>query len=95
VEIVYTKRTRKIAGAGLDIYWTEPRVGEPSPPKELFKMDNVILTPHIGSVTHETPDKMATAAATNLIAMIKGETPRICSTPRCWSHRARAYSNFG
>jgi glyoxylate reductase len=66
---------RKIAGAGLDVYWTEPPVGEPSPPEELFKMDNVILTPHIGSATHESRDKMATAAAANLIAMIKGERP--------------------
>jgi glyoxylate reductase len=66
---------RKIAGAGLDVYWTEPPVGEPSPPEELFRMDNVILTPHIGSATHESRDKMATAAAANLIAMIKGERP--------------------
>jgi glyoxylate reductase len=65
----------RIAGAGLDVYWTEPPVGEPSPPKELFKMDNVILTPHIGSSTWESRRKMAMMAAENAIAMIKGERP--------------------
>lgn len=68
-------REGRIAGAGLDVYWTEPPVGEPAPPEELFKMDNVILTPHIGSATWESRDQMAMLAADNMIAMIKGETP--------------------
>ena len=64
-----------IAGAGLDVYWTEPPVGEPRPPEELFKMDNVILTPHIGSAAHESRSAMAMLAARNVIAMIDGEKP--------------------
>jgi glyoxylate reductase len=73
--LIEALQEKKIAGAGLDVYWSEPPVGEPSPPEELFKMDNVILTPHIGSATYESRDKMAAAAAANLIAMIKGERP--------------------
>jgi glyoxylate reductase len=68
-------REGRIAGAGLDVYWTEPPVGEPAPPEELFTMDNVILTPHIGSATWESRDAMSMLAARNMIAMIKGETP--------------------
>ena len=68
-------REGRIAGAGLDVYWTEPPVGEPAPPEELYKMDNVILTPHIGSATWESRDQMSMLAAENMIAMIKGETP--------------------
>ena len=68
-------REGRIAGAGLDVYWTEPPVGEPAPPEELFKMDNVILTPHVGSATWESRDQMAMLAAENMIAMINGETP--------------------
>jgi glyoxylate reductase len=68
-------RERRIAGAGLDVYWTEPPVGEPAPPPELFKLDNVILTPHIGSATHESRHAMARMAAENLVAMIEGRTP--------------------
>ncbi len=68
-------RSGAIAGAGLDVFWTEPPVGEPAPPEELFKMDNVILTPHIGSATYESRTLMSMMAAENMIAMIKGETP--------------------
>jgi glyoxylate reductase len=68
-------REGRIAGAGLDVYWTEPPVGEPHPPEELFKMDNVILTPHLGSAASESREEMAMLAAQNLIAMIRGETP--------------------
>jgi glyoxylate reductase len=68
-------REGRIAGAGLDVYWTEPPVGEPAPPEELYKMDNVILTPHIGSATWESRDQMAMLAVENMVAMIKGETP--------------------
>jgi phosphoglycerate dehydrogenase-like enzyme len=43
-------RTRKIAMAGLDVYWQEPLpVDHP-----LNKLPNVVMTPHIGYSTEET-----------------------------------------
>lgn len=80
-------REGRIAGAGLDVYWTEPPVGEPSPPEELFKMDNVILTPHIGSATWEARRQMSLLAAENLIAMIRGERPRNLLNPGALGER--------
>jgi glyoxylate reductase len=80
-------RERRIAGAGLDVYWTEPPVGEPTPPEELFKMDNVILTPHIGSATWESRHEMARMAAENLVAMINGELPPNLLNPDALSQR--------
>jgi glyoxylate reductase len=80
-------RERRIAGAGLDVYWTEPPVGEPAPPEELFKMDNVILTPHIGSATWESRHEMARMAAENLVAMINGELPPNLLNPDALSQR--------
>ena len=68
-------RGGRIAGAGLDVYWNEPPVSEPAPSPALFKFDNVILTPHIGSATHEARDAMALAVVDNLRAMISGERP--------------------
>lgn len=38
----------KIAGAGLDVYTHEPQV-----PERLRQLDNVVLSPHMGSSTHE------------------------------------------
>jgi glyoxylate reductase len=74
----------KIAGAGLDVYWCEPPVGEPAPSPELFKMDNVILTPHMGSSTWESRREMATLAARNIVAMIKGVQPPDLLNPETW-----------
>jgi glyoxylate reductase len=68
-------RRGAIAGAGLDVYWQEPPVGEPAPSPELFGFDNVILTPHIGSATHEARDAMALSVVENLRAMIEGRRP--------------------
>ncbi len=42
-------RTRRIAGAGLDVFWQEPLSNE----HELCRMDNVLLTPHLGYAIRE------------------------------------------
>lgn len=68
-------REGKIAGAGLDVYWQEPPVGEPAPRPELFAFPNVILTPHIGSATVEARERMSLAVVDNLRAMIEGRRP--------------------
>src|ERR687897_2745896 len=57
--------------AGLVVYEEEPKVH----PK-LLELENVVLAPHIGSATIETRDKMATLAAENLAAVLRGEQPR-------------------
>jgi D-3-phosphoglycerate dehydrogenase len=46
-------RSGKLSFAGLDVFENEPLVDS-----ELLRMDNVILTPHIAGVTHESFDRM-------------------------------------
>ena len=41
-------RERRIAGAGLDVYESEP-----APPQELVGLDNVLLTPHVAGWSPE------------------------------------------
>ncbi|CAM8940674.1 unnamed protein product [Rhodiola kirilowii] len=53
----------RIAGAGLDVFENEPHV-----PEELFKLDNVVLLPHVGSGTIETRQAMADLVIANLEA---------------------------
>ena len=60
----------RIFAAGLDVYEEEPKVH----PK-LLELENVVLAPHIGSATFETRDRMATLAAENLVAVLRGEQP--------------------
>ncbi|MDB5719354.1 MAG: D-glycerate dehydrogenase [Sphingomonas bacterium] len=60
----------RIAGAGLDVYETEPKV-EPA----LLGLENVVLLPHLGSATAETRVAMGMRVARNLDAFFAGETP--------------------
>jgi glyoxylate reductase len=61
---------RRIAAAGLDVYEREPRV-EP----RLLGLDNVVLSPHLGSATVETRTAMAELAARNAISVLTGQGP--------------------
>ena len=60
-----------IAGAGLDVFETEP-VSHESP---LLGLDNIVLTPHLASGSIETRTKMATTAATNIVSVLQGRVP--------------------
>ena len=51
---------KKILGAGLDVYQNEPYKGP------LTKLENVILTPHIGSYAKELRVQMEMEAVENL-----------------------------
>jgi lactate dehydrogenase-like 2-hydroxyacid dehydrogenase len=51
----------EIAGAGLDVFEHEPEV-----PAALCAMDNVVLTPHVGSATWETRAAMGDLVCENL-----------------------------
>ena len=68
--LIAALRERRIAGAGLDVFENEPAL-DPG----FFALDNVVLTPHIGSSTRATRLAMANLAADNLIAALSGATP--------------------
>jgi glyoxylate reductase len=55
-------------GAGLDVFAHEPHV-----PEELYGLDNVVLTPHIGSSTVETRAAMTRVVVDNVLAFLRGE----------------------
>ena len=60
-----------IAGAGLDVFETEP-IDKNNP---LLKKNNVIILPHIGSATRETRAKMSKVAALNISNILEGKPP--------------------
>jgi glyoxylate reductase len=64
-------QNRRIFAAGLDVYEEEPRVHP-----RLLELENAVLAPHIGSASIETRNKMATLAAENLAAVLRGEEPK-------------------
>jgi len=57
-----------IAGAGLDVFETEPHA-----PDELTSLPNVVLTPHIGGNTRESHTAMQGCVVANLTAFFAGE----------------------
>jgi glyoxylate reductase len=80
----------RLAGAGLDVYENEPRV-EPA----LLKMDNVVLTPHLGSAVAELRESMAHVVVDNILAIIEGRKPPNCINPEVFSAGAFASSPEG
>ena len=71
----------QIRAAGLDV--TDP---EPLPPNHpLYKMDNCLITPHIGSATFQIRQTMAKIALENLSAGIKGIHLPYCANPEVYT----------
>ncbi len=70
-DLVTALKKKMIAGAGLDVYETEP-ISKKHP---LTKLQNVVLLPHIGSSTKETRSKMAEITVKNLNLGMNGKKP--------------------
>jgi D-3-phosphoglycerate dehydrogenase len=76
-EVVHTKdmvealKSGQVGGYGTDVLDQEP----PPADHPLLKLPNVVCTPHIASRTHESVQRQAVAAVTNLIRAMRGEKP--------------------
>lgn len=57
----------RVAGAGLDVYATEPCTDSP-----LFSLDQVVATPHLGASTEEAQEKAGIAVAESVVAFFNG-----------------------
>ena len=72
-----------IAAAALDV--TTP---EPLPPNDpLLRAPNLLVTPHVGSATQATRERMANLAIDGLLAGLAGERPLHLVNPSAWEHR--------
>ena len=72
--LVSALQARRIAGAGLDVFWTEPL------PKDhiVRRLDNVVLTPHLGYVVDDNLKMFYQNALKNIKRWLAGEplTPK-------------------
>ena len=58
----------RVAGAGLDVYLTEPCTDSP-----LFQLDQVVATPHLGASTDEAQERAGIAVAVSVRKALAGE----------------------
>ena len=68
--LVWALENHLIAGAALDVYEREPEIH-----RGLLSLENVVLSPHLGSSTIETRTTMIHLAVDNIIAVLSGKPP--------------------
>jgi glyoxylate reductase len=78
--LVRALKNKRIAGAGLDVFEHEPKVG-----KALRTMPNVVLTPHLGSATVEVREEMANIVVDNILAFLEGKRLPNCVNPHIFA----------
>lgn len=64
--LISALKNDEIAGAALDVFENEPHSRQ-----ELVEMDNVIMTPHVGSATHVARFNLSKEAANNVLSFFK------------------------
>ncbi len=70
-DFVFAIKNKEISGASIDVFAEEP----PDVSSEMFSLENVILTPHIGSNTNECMVRIAMDCATDVHRVLSGEDP--------------------
>jgi D-3-phosphoglycerate dehydrogenase len=76
-ELIEALRNGQIAGAGLDVFETEPLPAD-SP---LRLLPNVVLTPHAAGITPEATEAGLAMAITNVLAFRAGEPANLVNAP--------------
>ncbi len=71
--LIAALRSGQIAGAGLDVYATEPLPAD----NELLSLDNTVLTPHLGYVSRDGLAEMYVQVVEDLAAYLQGEPIRV------------------
>ena len=61
-------KAKQIAGAGLDVFVSEPPTGNP-----LLELDNIVVTPHLGASTDEAQEKAGISVAKSVRLALAGD----------------------
>lgn len=83
-------RSGDIAGAGLDVFHTEP----PRPDDPLLQLDNVVATPHTAGITVEAARDIALATAHQWTTIFGGQLPPRLLNPDVWPHYCERFRDI-
>lgn len=72
--LVEALKSGKVSYAGLDVFEEEP----PAKNNPLFKLDNTVLTPHIGFHTFEAIKKCSDICINNIVKFLEGRPQNVC-----------------
>jgi D-3-phosphoglycerate dehydrogenase len=75
-----------LGGAGLDVYDPQP----PDSDNPLLSLDQVVLTPHVASFTHEGRLRMGMTVVEDVLRALRGDQPRYLVNPEIWPRRRTA-----
>lgn len=81
-DLVEALEDHVIAGAGLDVLVDEPMKKE----HPLFRMPNVIITPHMAAQTQETTENTVLMAVAGTLAVLRGEMWESVCNPEVYQH---------
>jgi D-3-phosphoglycerate dehydrogenase / 2-oxoglutarate reductase len=81
--LVQALRTRRIAGAALDVYPLEPL----PPDSPLLELDNVVLSPHLAGASLDVPRHHSRQLTDDLLRALSGERPLHLADPSVWERR--------
>jgi D-3-phosphoglycerate dehydrogenase / 2-oxoglutarate reductase len=76
-DMIAALQSGQVSGYAADVLDQEP----PSPDHPLLRAPNCIITPHVGSRTHESVNRQATVSVKNLIAVLDGQKPIAQANP--------------
>lgn len=83
-DLVEALRDGHLGGAGLDVYENEPIINP-----ELVGMENVIMTPHIASATHEAREAMGKLAVDAILGTFNDQMPSNIVNKEVWEKRRK------
>jgi D-3-phosphoglycerate dehydrogenase len=81
--LVEALQAERLGGAGLDVYDPQP----PSTANPLLHMDQVVLTPHVASFTHEGRRRMGLTVVEDVLRVLRGQRPQHLANPEVWASR--------
>jgi len=81
VALVEALTSGHLGGAGLDVFAEEP----PRPDHPLFRLDNVVLSPHVGGSTDASLERMARGVAEQVVDVLNGRRPAHLANPEVWA----------
>lgn len=69
-----------IRAAAIDVFDPEP----PDPSSPLFRLDNLIMTPHVAGLTTRARRDLSISAATQILSVLNGRKPEHMVNPSAW-----------